>query len=71
MSAAGNQQMGPAPSRPSEAGPFKKPTAGWGKALTRMNLSGSWPHEPNTVCACLDCAAKYLNISEHLSEAAS
>ena len=39
MSAAGNQQMGPVASRPSEAGPFKKPTAGWGKALTHEILS--------------------------------
>ena len=67
MSAAGNQQMGPVASPAREAGPFKKPTAGWGKALTRMNLSACsearmWLYP--------SLAYRFVaDISEHLSEA--
>lgn len=39
MSAAGNQQMGPAPSPASEGVALKKPSALGGKALSRMILS--------------------------------
>jgi hypothetical protein len=68
MSAAGSR-WDPRPFSPGEAGAFKKPPAGVGKALTRSNLSAQ-PSPGNEIAAVWleEAASIPAGIFQNLSE---